>query len=43
MKQYIDIKEIRHFEKCNTLNDILKYHFIKSVLYEKALETEKKN
>ncbi len=43
MKQYTDRKEIFIFQKYNTLNDVLKNHFIKSVMYEKALKTEKKS
>lgn len=43
MKQYTDRKEIFIFQKYNTLNDVLKNNFIKSVMYEKALKTEKKS
>ena len=43
MKQYADRKEIFIFQKYNTLNDVLKNNFIKALMYEKALKTEKKN
>ena len=43
MKQYTDRKEIFIFQKYNTLNDVLKNNYIKSVMYEKALKTEKKS
>ena len=38
MKQYADKSENFLYKKYETLNDVLKNNFLKSVLYEKALK-----
>lgn len=38
MKQYADKSENLSYKKYETLNDVLKNNFLKSVLYEKALK-----
>ena len=38
MKQYADKSENLLYKKYETLNDVLKNNFLKSVLYEKALK-----
>lgn len=38
MKKYTDRKEIINYTKSQKLSDVLKYCFVKSFVYEKALE-----
>lgn len=37
MKKYADRKENLHYQKYETLNDVLKNSLLKSLVYEKAI------
>lgn len=41
MKKYADKRENLHYQRYETLNDILKNSLLKSLVYEKVLKAEK--